>query len=227
MLKFYAHNDDAIKCNSLVPASKVTMKWLENAWEVVEQLPKNIPLITRCPGIASVTSTGWILKSHTNFTIETNGDGESFNASVEEGPNIGRHVSEQMAIYRSSQPLTLRTIVKVYSPWVVDIPDGYSLLLMPIPYPDDYRFTAATGLLRGKQPINIQLFWHCLNSKEVVSKGTPLNQMILIKDEKLNYTISRIEEGNNISQEIEDNLRKRGTVVINKPQIKPNFDIQV
>ena len=92
--------------------------------------------------------------------------------------------------FQEKTPNTLETVIKIQTPWFVEVPKGYSLLMMPLPYSDDKRFTAATGLLRGNQPLNVQVFWHCLNSEEIIPAGTPLNQMILIKDQSVGYEIN-------------------------------------
>jgi hypothetical protein len=84
----------------------------------------------------------------------------------------------------------LHTLIKIQTPWFVTVPKGYSLLCLPVPYNDDIRFTASTGVLKGCNDVNAQLFWHVKKGKEVVKKGTLLAQYILIKDEEVDYTVS-------------------------------------
>jgi hypothetical protein len=225
-LKFYALNDEAIKRESLVRASKINSEWVEKAKKELEEkypsekFPHYPPKITKCPGISSIMGTGWILKSYIGFTIETNGDGESFRLQPDEnyknfannkadGNYIDAHLPYQLADFKKFHNHELKTVFKVNCPWVVDIPEGYSILMMPVAYSEEVRFTAATGLLRGKQYLNIQLFWHCLNSKEHVDAGTPLNQFILVKNEQIDYTMSAIESGNTILEDIIEFLKKR------------------
>jgi hypothetical protein len=40
------------------------------------------------------------------------------------------------------------------------------------------------------------MYWHRLNSKEVIKKGTPLCQLILIKNQEPNYEIKEFENLN-------------------------------
>jgi hypothetical protein len=63
---------------------------------------------------------------------------------------------------------------------------------MPIPYSDNVDFTSAVGILRGNSFLNIQLFWHCLKGVRTIKAGTPLHQMILIKDEKTDMNLELI-----------------------------------
>jgi hypothetical protein len=225
-VKFYALNDEAINRNSLVRASKVDFEWFNRAKRELDaeyppdKFPHYPPKIYKCPGISSIIGTGWILKTYIGFTIETNGDGESFKLqpdenykkfanNVSDGSYVDVHLPHQLADFKKFRENELRTVFKVNCPWVVDIPEGYSLLMMPVAYSDETRFTAATGLLKGKQNLNVQLFWHCLNSKEHIPAGTPLNQFILIKNEHVDYTISKIEKGNTILKDIFDLILKR------------------
>ena len=99
-------------------------------------------------------------------------------------------IDKENSNFSSLEKIQLETVIKIQTPWFVEVPKGYSLLLMPLPYSDDKRFTAAMGLLRGNQPLNVQVFWHCLNSEEIIPAGTPLNQMILIKDQSVGYEIN-------------------------------------
>ena len=87
----------------------------------------------------------------------------------------------------------MATMIKINSPWVVTVPKGYYLLCMPIPYSDDNRFTASMGLIDGDAGINflnVQMFWHCLDSEEVIPAGTPLAQYFLIKKEDINVEVA-------------------------------------
>lgn len=244
MLKFYALNNEAIERNSLVRASEVSFDWVDRIREFLDkkypisEFPKYPPRTTKCPGIFAIMGTGWILKSYVDFRLKTNGDGFTFKTIMTEdvtkfnsGKNsasyITNHPPEQLYQFKPTHIPTLQSVLKIQTPWMVDIPDGYALLMMPVPYSDETRFTAATGLLRGKQPLNVQVYWHCLNSEEYIPAGTPLNQMILIKDEKVEHSIELMEEGYNMFDEHQKRIREERSLTINKSGPKPNFDIQV
>ena len=89
-----------------------------------------------------------------------------------------------------------KSLVKQYlelkSPWLAYIPIGYCLLTMPIPYPDNHDFIAATGFLDGDYGpnyLNVQMFWNNLNGVTVIPTGTPLCQYILVKKEKVDLEV--------------------------------------
>jgi hypothetical protein len=179
-------------------------KWFK---EAIKDFKNNKPDIhtSKCPGIISIMNTGWIQYAYQNFTIETNGNLKDFiwtsdinQKSLKYGDimndYIHYHTPDQLEKFKNFQENTLTTVVKIQSPWVVYIPEGYSLLSMPIPYNDDVRFTAATGFLKGVNFCNIQLYWHKLNSKEIIKKGTPLCQYVLVKDNKIDFEMYKINK---------------------------------
>jgi hypothetical protein len=179
-------------------------KWFKKA---IDDYKFNKPLVhtSKCPGIISILNFGWIQYSYQDFTIETNGDKENFKWTSEIDqkslPNgdlmhdyISYHPPEQLEKLKPFPNGVLHTIIKIQSPWIVEIPTGYKLLSMPIPYNDDNRFVAAHGILKDKNWLNIQLFWYKTNSKEFVKKGTPLCQYLLIKEEEADFVIDIINE---------------------------------
>ena len=152
----------------------------------------------RCPGIISTVKVGWIHKAYQNFTIETNGDMDTFKwetdidqANTSYGKIIGDyinfHETEQLADFKIMPLHTLRTLIKINSPWYVNIPKGYKLLCMPVPYPDQNIFTAAWGILDRDNVLNVPLYWHIPDGKVLIKKGTPLCQYVLLKDNNYLY----------------------------------------
>jgi predicted nucleotidyltransferase len=107
---------------------------------------------------------------------------------------IHYHTFHQLKKFKDFRKDTLHTLIKIQTPWFVTVPKGYSLLCLPVPYNDDIRFTASTGVLKGCNDVNAQLFWHVKKGREVVKKGTLLAQYILIKDEEVDYTVSVANE---------------------------------
>jgi hypothetical protein len=179
-------------------------KWFKKAIDDYK-LNKTSMHTSKCPGIISILNFGWIQYSYQDFTIETNGDKKSFKWSSEIDqkslPNgdlmhdyISYHPPEQLEKLKPFPKGVLHTMIKIQSPWIVEIPPGYKLLSMPIPYNDDNRFVAAHGILKDKNWLNIQLFWHKTNSKEIVKKGTPLCQYLLIREEEADFVIDIINE---------------------------------
>lgn len=206
MLKFKCFIKDVAKEMPIIPTSQHNFKWVNEAREFYKTA-NHERKTTSCPGIFSLLRTGWIHRSYMDIRVETYHDGLSYNTMTSYdqsrlageaakfcGQYMGFHDSTQLEWVDLAEG-TARTMLKIQSPWFVEIPKGYSLLMMPIPYADDARFTAAHGLLKGNNYLNVQLFWNQKEGVEIIKKGTPLNQMVLIKDEPDDYEIETIESG--------------------------------
>ena len=202
----------------IVPASAVKIDWFEKAKEYYTSLNDDtVVKTTTCPGIIGVQKTGWIQKTYQDIIIQTNGDGKNFQwitpfnqREADSGHFIGNYVDyhppQQLSKFYNIGKDTLQTLVKIQSPWFVEIPKGYSLLLLPLPYQDDRRFTAAPGILRKSNFLNAQLYWHCINSVELIPAGTPLHQMFLIKNESVKMDIEQITDYKTIDEYLKEHL---------------------
>ena len=201
MIKFYSFIPELTEQVPIEKARINNFQWYQNMVDDYHnETPKPKSHTSRCPGILSVCSYGWVQRVCQDFKITTNGDGESFrwDCSVDHtmlkygdymSDYIHYHPFPQLFKFNEFKKNTLKTIIKVQSPWVVEIPDGYFLLSMPIPYNDNNNFTAAHGLLTGFSSMNVQIFWHSLNEEVYIKKGTPLCQYILIKKEDVDYSV--------------------------------------
>jgi hypothetical protein len=196
MLEFFCFDPEIANTMPIIPTSELKYDWIEKAKEHYKNFPDRFET-SKCPGIISVMNRGWVQRAYQDICIETNGNPKDFIGSVKEkqiekrggkymSGYISNHSHEQLWSFKKNWPKeTLHCMLKIQSPWIVKVPKGYSLLTLPIPYAEDVRFTAATGFFKGTQYLSVQIFWHCLNSIEVIKAGTPLNQMILVKDEKV------------------------------------------
>lgn len=226
-IKFVCLIPEVAKAMPIVPASKIHYKWAKKAADDFKQqrdsagVAGSVRHIARCPGIAKVAKVGWVQRSWQDISIQTDGTGgfgwgTPINQSTMtvghefKWDYVSHHSADSIEPFGLIKNGTLPTIVKIQSPWIVYIPKGYYLMCIPIPYSDDPRFTSTIGLLDGDHgPIflNAQLYWHCLDSQEVIPAGTPLAQYYLIKKEEITEVVSAVTES-----EVED-LRLRRVVV--------------
>lgn len=213
-LKFECLIPEVAEQMPIVPAGKVPFQWakamIANMREEKASCPINVQHthIAKCPGISLIARQGWIQRNYQDIYIKTDGAGGfEWNTPLDQTklvtghewnyPYISYHPGTDTEPYGILKPNTMSNVIKVNSPWVVTVPKGYYLLCMPIPYHDDNRFTASIGLIDGDAGINflnVQLFWHCLNSEELIPAGTPLAQYYLIKKEKINVEIGSYAE---------------------------------
>lgn len=223
------------KSMPIVQASKINYNWARQAAEDFKKKRDTAGVggavrhIARCPGIIKVAKTGWVQRSWQDIVIQTNGTGGfSWSTPINQATAatdhefkwdyVSHHGADSIEPYGLIKSGTLPTIVKIQSPWVVYVPKGYYLMCLPIPYSDDARFTATVGLLDGDLGpvfLNVQLYWHCLNSKELIPAGTPLAQYYLIKKEDVTEEVIACTDS-----ELED-LRLRRVVV--ESQFMPTY----
>jgi len=156
-----------------------------------------------CPGIRKIISTGWIVPAPADFVIQTNGDGVSMEwaepyrfSKVSPGRDsyVSSHTRSQVEPLLDDPDTTLKTVVKLETPWRIEASDDVVLLFMPVTYNNEHRFQAAHGILDTKygHVLNIQLFWKDMNAKTLVKAGTPLVQIIPVPRKSLslaNYDV--------------------------------------
>jgi hypothetical protein len=197
MINFKCALPEVVKSYPMQKANILNLKWYQKALIDLKKTPKNEIHTARCPGIISVNNLGWCLVNYQDIEIKTWGHDREFTwkSEIDQKKLLGYnyihyHNFDQLKKFKDFRKDTLHTLIKIQSPWFVTIPEGYSLLCIPIPYHDDIRFTAATGILKGMNDLNAQLFWHVKNGTEIIKKGTLLAQYILLKNEEVDHTIS-------------------------------------
>lgn len=207
-VKFRALVPGIDKVMPIVPARNIQHSWL-NAVRIdlaekrkdPEYLATRNTHTAKCIGISSIMRQGWILRTWQDIFIETNGDGVSckWRTPIDQKLTemkcdyVDFHTADQFSNFMHNWPSNaLRSIIKINSPWVAEIPDGYLLLELPVAYGDDSRFTALSGLFdsaHGPAPMNAQLQWHVLNGQTIIKAGTPISQYVLVKKEKIDCEV--------------------------------------
>jgi hypothetical protein len=75
-----------------------------------------------------------------------------------------------------------RLLIKFHNPWLIEAPEGYSVLFMHPINRFDLPFTTLTGLVdcdRSRDTwIHFPVHWHDVNFNSVLQKGTPIAQCI-------------------------------------------------
>lgn len=215
-IEFFSLIPEIVKSMPIIPAKEHRYEWYSKALQKAKEDKVKIN-VARCPGIIELNTMGWIQRSYQDITIVVDNDKKlvSMESEIDQktlgkwpapvkshfsigdfiGDYLHEHPSSLLADYRNGHDFSMDSLIKINSPWRVIIPEGFSLLCFPIPYPDDQRFTAAHGILRnGINSLNPQLFYHGpYGTKQVIKKGTPLQQYILVEDTKVNCIVREYE----------------------------------
>jgi hypothetical protein len=186
-VRFYSLERYVKDLYPVTPTSSIKRKW--NTEEVKTNVCpfSGSQSSSNCPGIKQFSRMGWVLLAPADFVIKTNGDGETFKWEVPylfngNSSYISEHIPEQTIPIMDSARDTLKTVVKVETPWRVRASEDIVLLQTHVHWNNEDRFTAATGILDPRYALqaNVQLFWHVLDGETCVKAGTPLAQYIPI-----------------------------------------------
>ena len=192
-IRFYSLDPGTATLFPIVKSASIGRNFLEQA-QASDQ-PDTLSS-KNCPGIKKIVSSGWIVPAPADFSINTNGDGISFDwgepyrfSKITPGMDayVNSHTRSQTEPLLDNSNTTLKTVVKIETPWRIEASDDTVLLLMPVTYNNESRFSAATGILDPKygHVVNIQLFWKVLTGNTTIKAGTPLCQIIPISRKAL------------------------------------------
>lgn len=184
-----------------------------------ERINKTKTLITasKCPGIRSVREKGYILQSWFDFTIETT----EKDFQVYYPTNLENHLKEigytnplissfdtRYSPVKIPIQNNLPHIIKIWTPYCLEIPKNYELLILPIQYSDNDIFTACSGSITGFEiDFNVHVYWHKINQKVHVPAGTPLCQLVPIRKDQISLMSAPIN--NKIQHEISKRKLKK------------------
>ena len=197
-IRFYSLEPGVADLYPIKPSNTFKRTWMQHINKVDDD---EQTYSQNCPGIKLMTGAGYTLCAPADFAISTNGDGVSFQwleskkfTHKKENPNLAVYVNHHNEVQTTptldNESTTLKTVVKLDTPWRFECSDDLMLLQMPFTYNNESRFTAAHGVIDPKYAhvLNVQLYWHCLNGRTIVEAGTPLVQYIPVPRELLNTT---------------------------------------
>jgi len=153
-----------------------------------------------CDGIRVLMSSSYVVTSPVDIQITTNGDGHTFNWKIPSA-DISNQLDNKFVSFFDPETYgnhvelpsnTLRTIIKIDTGWLVSAPKEYNLIVTPLCYNEENRFTALLGIqdLTISHEINIPLQWHVLNDTTIIKSGTPLALLNLVPKNRFNYKIT-------------------------------------
>lgn len=198
-IEFYSKVPGLKEIYPIKPAKELPLPWRAESMKRSAEWEKDYMRPThgaahKCSGIMGFVQTGWVVTAWHDFVIVTNGDGktlewkfanERFLSATLEGAPLGVFGPALFGELPMT-PLpasTVQSVLKVHTPWFYSVPDGWGLLMLPLDYTKETRFTSAIGVLnpRISRQINPILYWHVMKGETLVQAGTPLCRLFPIR----------------------------------------------
>ena len=171
--------------------------WAQNAKKDLQEKiekgeDKGIHLV-RCPGIFSIFKYGYIVKNYRDIRIIPGVDKEFQQVlpvdRAEGTTSLLEKLQPEAVGFIKTPPWSHNGMFKITTGWQCIPPLGVKLMMLPIPYPDSFDFTATIGILDPQinHQINFQMYWNGeINKIITIHKGTPLGYIVPMTERKLN-----------------------------------------
>lgn len=211
-LTFYTEHAEITENYPVLKARDYTRNWQKSCSLAYKKYSKiadkrsKILGVTRCSGIKDMIQSGYILTTWCDFTIETSSK-YPFWYEVYYPDNLTNFLTKigydkpiVSSFNLKESPLKIpvnencKFILKIWQPWTIDIPKGWQLMCLPVPYEDNPKYTACSGILSGlATDLNIHVFWHETNGRVHIPAGTPLCQLIPYRTSDVDTVFKQVD----------------------------------
>ena len=233
-IKFYCELSEVKERYPIVSAKSQQFDWFRKSAQCFKTIKKEkaayeqITGIIKCPGVQPIMKKGYVMQSWFDLTIKPLEDNR-FEFFIPQGlysylkeKNYDKRLISWFSGDDSAHAIPLQdeqlsSLIKITLPWAVTIPKGWSLMLMPIPYPDMVEFTAVHGILEAGEyyQINAIIKINQIKKEFTIPAGTPLFQLIPIKD--VSDDVEILDYSDSIKQlETKNKFTANNTFVVNK-----------
>lgn len=191
-VEFYTNNPMALEFYPPLPSGKDMINRLKGI-KVTTGLN-----IKKCPGIIDYGREGFVISAWQDISIQADDKGEAiiWNMPLDvndytikdsfNGMRLGEIVFFQKEVFYDHFPRsnTMKGVLKINTPWMIKVPDGYRAMLLPVWYDNEERFSVIPGILDNpiSNVIAVQMYWHALGREEIIKAGTPLVKVVLIQN---------------------------------------------
>lgn len=226
-IEFHCKLPEVLESYPIIEAKTVKFNWLKQSAKEYKNMVdtkgkcEQVAGTIKCPGLHNIMHKGFILTSWFDLTIRTDVQDEScFEYIIPENIDsyLKLHNFNMTLInwFSGNEPAlrvplpkqSLQSLIKISTPWTVYIPKNISLLMMPVPYPDEPEFSAVHGILEPGNfyDINAIIQVHKKPGELFIPAGTPLCQMIVI-DNKEHKIIQKQQTENNWKEELKNRFK--------------------
>lgn len=181
------------------PAKDYAPSW----WK---SFPKQKPFpavqtIKVCPSFPQFFSQGYVVPMwadlHLEYSKETDDWSYVFGRPGPSNPfSLEPHANGQFIdhVVPSLQGSSIVKIFKLFCPWLLLVPKGYSVMQLPMFYEFNSQFSVFPGIIDADKysgEINLQLAFYEGQDSIVIKRGTPLAQFVPIKREAHTFSVGQ------------------------------------
>jgi len=192
-IKFFTEIEELEKSLPPVPASKFWPEWFRNQKPLVDDgnlftgVQGQASTIRKCPAILDILSMGYIIPLWSDFKLMRVEDNVQYMVppGVNEHFELTTHAHVQIDQYPFNED-TFKGSVKLFNPWSVVTPPGYSVMLVSPYYQTSPHLEAMQGIIDTDtyHEIHVNTFFTAPLKTEVdLKRGMPLVQVIPFKRE--------------------------------------------
>ncbi len=213
------------RANPVLPATEFMPDWwnkLTKSYNVPDAPPR--PTSKRCPGIFDFTRAGYILPMWTDLMFRWNGSNPSDPWDLL-APEIMNTLQDAINLHDYEQahgaPFLddgCKQLVKLNSPWYVDVPKGVSLFYISPFYHINNDFTVVPGIIDAdmerlpNRELNVFIKLNKPDEPIKLTKGQPLMQIIPFKREDYQFSNNMPDDDKDLEYDLM-NVSHRTTVV--------------
>ena len=222
----------------IIPAKDLPLDWVKRALAdvkkegLIETGINTKAHITRCPGIMSSRTQGWIVRLHQDIEIEATDKHIVWRTPINDQkyshdllePTVNTFQDYVLYQFMKKWPKGAHPmVVKINTPWHVKIPRGYKMLQTMPAFGDENRFQTITGIVEeehGIVKLNFPMYWFDRGTT-LIKQGTPLAQLMVIKQDQVEAEISNMDNNPTFKEKMQGSwYNLRSTFTRNYNEIK-------
>ena len=225
------------KIMPIIPAKDLPLEWVKRAVADVKahglyNTKVSKAHITRCPGIISSRTQGWIVRAHQDIEITAEKDTITWRTPVDDQkysldilePTVNTFQDYVLHKFMKNWPKGAHEqVIKINTPWHVKIPKGYKMLQTMPAFGDENRFLTITGIVEeehGIVKLNFPMYWF-ERGTTLIKQGTPLAQLMVIKQDEVEAEISNMDNNPTFKEKMQGSwYNLRSTFTRNYNEIK-------
>jgi hypothetical protein len=207
--------------------------WVATARADYLQTNKADQHVYKCPGIFELLTTGYIVHAWHDIQIDTNtGKMTAYAPTTEMEALMGQdplqvQSSNGTAKHLPKRPWSHNDLIKFNTPWHVLAPKDVKLMMLPIPYTNNFVIEACSGILDPgiASEINIQAYCN-VSGNVTVKAGTPLAQLVPLSERTFDLVVRDMNSSDNRWVTIRKYLNAF-SYVLNRKKVKEGYNAHV